>query len=137
MDYEKINYLKMIPECKDISYMALCGLVERPKLPKHSKIDIDFIIKTTYGEYDVDLSHMMTDSNRRQIVNPRFSAMYMLRKYTNLTFNEIGILFHKRHSDVIRSVNCVQDWIDIKDYAIDILFEIERKINEAYSQNNR
>ena len=122
----------MIPECKEISYMALCGLTERPKLPKHSRADVDFIIKTTYNEFDVDASHATTESRRREIINPKFSAMYMLRKFTNLTLYEIGELFGKRHSDVIRSVRAVQDWIDVKDYAVDILDEIERKINEAY-----
>lgn len=60
---------------------------------------------------------------------------YMLRKFTQFTYNRIGQEFTKDHVTVIHGIKCVQNMIDIKDRQFyPIIQQIETELKEMYQE---
>jgi chromosomal replication initiator protein len=63
------------------------------------------IIKCVARHYGLKVSEIKSRSNAKQIAFPRQVAMYLCKQLTNLSYPEIGRLFHdKHHSTVMYSV---------------------------------
>ena len=82
-------------------------------------ISADDIIQTVANFYNVKISDLKGSRRLKQLVRPRHVAMYLIRKYTEHSFPEIGRIFGNRdHATVqhackkIRSL--VKQDVDIK-----------------------
>jgi chromosomal replication initiator protein len=60
---------------------------------------------------------------------PRQVVMYMARRVTNLTQEEIGAYFDRDHGTVIHACKAVQDAVDAYPKLAEALSKISRKIN--------
>ena len=70
------------------------------------------IIEIVSTYFHSDLLDKETLSNRsREVLVPRQIAMYFIRKYTTLGYNEAGQLFNKTHATVINAEKQVKDLI--------------------------
>jgi chromosomal replication initiator protein len=76
-----------------------------------NKIEIDIDdIKTIIAEYfNISVTDLGSNKKRRSYSYPRQLAMYLARKYTRLSFKEIGTAFgNKDHSTVIYAVQRIE-----------------------------
>lgn len=69
----------------------------------------DIIIKVA-KMYDVSVEDIISKSRQSKIVTPRFVAMYLTRKLTDMTTTDIGKQFgHRDHSTVVNAINKIEE----------------------------
>jgi chromosomal replication initiator protein len=74
-----------------------------------SEINLEDIMTTTAGYFNISMSDLLSNKKKRIYSYPRQLAMYLARKYTNLSFKEIGDSFnHKDHSTVIHALRKIE-----------------------------
>ena len=80
-----------------------------------SEINLEDIMTTTAGYFNISMSDLLSNKKNRVYSYPRQLAMYLARKFTNLSFKEIGNSFdHKDHSTVIHALRKVEKEKDEK-----------------------
>lgn len=80
-----------------------------------SEITLEDIMTTTAGYFNISMSDLLSNKKNRIYSYPRQLAMYLARKFTNLSFKEIGNSFnHKDHSTVIHALRKVEKGKDEK-----------------------
>ena len=80
-----------------------------------SEITLEDILTTTAGYFNISMSDLLSNKKNRIYSYPRQLAMYLARKFTNLSFKEIGNSFnHKDHSTVIHALRKVEKEKDEK-----------------------
>jgi len=74
-----------------------------------SRKGIDDIKKIISNYYNISIKNLNSDNKKRIYSYPRQMAMYLTRKYLNLSFNEIGFLFgNKDHSTVVYAIQKIE-----------------------------
>jgi chromosomal replication initiator protein len=74
-----------------------------------SEINLEDIMTTTAGYFNISMSDLLSNKKNRMYSYPRQLAMYLARKYTDLSFKEIGQSFnHKDHSTVIYALRKIE-----------------------------
>ena len=74
------------------------------------KVTPNDIITKVSRLYDVSVEDMISKSRQNKVVMPRFVAMYLIRKLTDMTTTEIGKQFGDRdHSTVVNAINKIED----------------------------
>jgi len=80
-----------------------------------SEINLEDIMATTAGYFNISMSDLLSKKKNRIYSYPRQLAMYLARKYTDLSFKEIGQSFsHKDHSTVIHALRKIEKEKDEK-----------------------
>ncbi len=73
------------------------------------KIDLEDIKTTTSAYFNIPLSDLVSNKKKRVYSYPRQLAMYLARKHTRLSFNEIAAHFgHKDHSTIIYAIKRIE-----------------------------
>ena len=76
-------------------------------------ISIEDVKNITAGYFNISVSDLISNKKKRIYSYPRQLAMYLARKYTDLSFKEIGDGFgHKDHSTVIYAVRRIERYKD-------------------------
>lgn len=76
---------------------------------RSDSISIQDIQKLTAGHFNISQSELLSNRKTRSCTYPRQLAMYLARKLTQLSFNEIGKAFGNRdHSTVIYAVKRIE-----------------------------
>lgn len=89
------------------------------------EIDIDDIKTITAEYFNISSMDLVSNKKRRSFSHPRQIAMYLARKYTRLSFKEIGASFgNKDHSTVIYAVRRIGKFQEEKKIRDDLI-EIE------------
>ena len=74
-----------------------------------TEINLEDIMTTTAGYFNISMSDLLSNKKNRIYSYPRHLAMYLARKYTELSFKEIGSSFsHKDHSTVIHALRKIE-----------------------------
>jgi chromosomal replication initiator protein len=70
---------------------------------------IEDIQSLTAGYFNITISELISDKKKRAYSYPRHIAMYLCRKYTDLSYEEIGRSFGKKdHSTVIYAIGRIE-----------------------------
>lgn len=69
-------------------------------------INFKFIVKTIEEVRDIPTGSLLTDSKNRGIAVSRLIAMYICRVLGGMTYTEIGNIFNRDYSTIIRG--CVR-----------------------------
>jgi chromosomal replication initiator protein len=86
------------------------------------EIDIDDIKSIIAEFFNISVMDLVSDKKRRSYSYPRQLAMYVARKYTRLSFKEIGIFFgNKDHSTVIYAVQRIEKCKEQKNVQDDLM----------------
>lgn len=102
-----------------------------PGLPgtnaKNNKIvEADRIVKFVCEWFDVTEGQMKCQSRRRYCLEPRQIAIYLVKRHTILSLNDIGGMFGNRdHTTIIHSINTVTDRMSVESAFRNIVNEIE------------
>ncbi|MFH0845191.1 MAG: chromosomal replication initiator protein DnaA [Pseudomonadota bacterium] len=107
---------------KEISISLMKSLFkEKNKLP-----EIEEIKSVVAAFFDISISDLTSSKRNRSYSYPRHLAMYLCRKYTNLSFKEIGESFgNKNHSTVIHAIDQIEKKIKQKKDILSHLIKIE------------
>jgi len=90
------------------------------------EIGIEDIKHITAGYFNISVTDLISNKKKRFYSYPRQLAMYLSRKYTNLSFKEIGDSFgNKDHSTVIYAVRRIEKYEDKEKKIRDDLKKIE------------
>lgn len=74
-----------------------------------SEINLEDIMTTTAGYFNISMSDLLSSKKNRMYSYPRQLSMYLARKYTDLSFKDIGSSFnHKDHSTVIYALRKIE-----------------------------
>ncbi len=69
-------------------------------------LSVDDIISAVCNRYGVKAKELMSKSRKQAVVQPRQLAMYLIHKYTDMSYSQLGRLFGKRdHSTVLYACN--------------------------------
>ena len=104
--YSRLKHLDITPE---LAKEALKDLIS----PTSGGVAItpDLIIKIVTDYYGVTLDDLYSKRKSRDISIPRQVAMYLIRQYTELTYDEIGELLGRDHSSVMSGVRKIEHMI--------------------------
>ena len=92
--------------------------------------DVKDIQSITSGYFNISLSELLSHEKKRKYSYPRQLAMYLCRKYTYLSLQEIGALFEDRdHSTVLYAIKQIEEK---KDKNKKILKDINNLVNLIY-----
>ncbi len=88
------------------------------------------IMKKVAEKFSVSIEDIMSKSRHSRFIRPRFVAMYLARKLTNLTTTDIGKEFGDRdHSTVLNAMNNVEKIMEeeeeIKELIEDMIHELK------------
>jgi len=93
----------------DVAKSQLTDFVQK----NNGIITIESIQKTVADYFQIKINDLKSQKKLKNIAIPRQIAIYLCRKHTNLSFNEIGQKFGgKDHSTVIHSVNKISKKIE-------------------------
>ena len=109
-----INRLKMVYD-----YHSDPITIEHCKLHLKELFDVDASKKVTTLEimekvgllYNVTVDEMKSNSRHSRLIVPRFMAMYLSRKFTDMTTSDIGREFDRDHSTVVNAINKIEEMI--------------------------
>ena len=69
-------------------------------------LSVDDIISAVCNRYGAKAKELMSKSRKQTVVQPRQLAMYLIHKYTDMSYSQLGRLFGKRdHSTVLYACN--------------------------------
>lgn len=74
---------------------------------KQAKITVDSIKEAICRHFNVDLEALRSKSRKRAVTWPRHVAMYLARRLTDASLDEIGRLFNRDHATVVHSVKYI------------------------------
>lgn len=114
---------------KDISLkLAKEILSDKIKIDIPKDLTINEIQKAVASHFGIKISDIKSDSKLNAFSHPRQIAMFIAAKHTNFTSTEIGSVFGKAHSTVIRSSRKIQDKLpkdtNLKKHIDKILLEL-------------
>ena len=91
-----------------------------------SEITLEDIMTSTAGYFNISMSDLLSNKKNRMYSYPRQLAMYLARKYTDLSFKDIGASFsHKDHTTVIYALRKIEKEKDEKKEVQGDLVKIE------------
>ena len=89
--------------CKDMALQILenydCELTE---------MDLQQIVGFICRAYEISSEELASRSRKKKNVLARNTAFFLARKYTDLSLNQIGKCFNRRHSTVLKGINSVK-----------------------------
>jgi chromosomal replication initiator protein len=94
------------------------------------KISINDIMVKVASKFNVTVDELTSKNRQSKVVQPRFIAMYLSRRLTDLTTIEIGKEFGDRdHSTVLNAINniekTVNDDVDFKEIVDELISELK------------
>ncbi len=75
---------------------------------------VEKILSVVSLHYGVSIEDLKSNKRTENIANARHVAMYILRKLTNLSQNEVGQTFNRDHATVVSSCKKIEDHIKTK-----------------------
>lgn len=123
-----ISYAKLHPTQKlttDFLRILLKDLLDKEH---QQELTFDDIQRAVAEHYDIRLADMTSKRRPRSVALPRQIAMYLSRKLTSASLQEIAESFGKTHATVLHGVNAIQNRIDTEDKMHNDVRMITRKL---------
>ncbi len=71
-------------------------------------LDIDSVIQLVCASYSLTYTQLASRSRRSEYVLARNTIFYLMRKYTDMSLQDIGSRFNRRHSTVIKGISSIE-----------------------------
>lgn len=72
------------------------------------RVDIDMVMRAVESYFKVSRAELMSEKRSKNISHPRQVAMYLIRRYTDMSYPEIGDSFNKDHTSVMYADRNIQ-----------------------------
>ena len=76
--------------------------------PREKKLDLEGIIAYVAQGYGISRTQMGSKSRKRELVTARNTVFYLARKHTDMSLGEIGSVFDRSHSTVIKGITSLE-----------------------------
>ncbi|CAK7039991.1 MAG: Chromosomal replication initiator protein DnaA [Desulfovibrio sp.] len=76
--------------------------------PREKRLDLEKIISYVAQGYGVSAEQLSSKSRKRELVTARNTIFFLARKHTDLSLGEIGTVFHRSHSTVIKGITSLE-----------------------------
>lgn len=76
--------------------------------PREKRLDLERIIAYVAQGYGVSLEELDSRSRKRELVAARNTVFFLARKHTDLSLQEIGSVFSRSHSTVIKGITSLE-----------------------------
>lgn len=103
----------------------LKDLIEKEQTVR--KITVEEIQNTVAAKYGVTLAQILSSERTQSIVTPRQLAMYISRKYTSKSLQEIAPLFDKTHATILHGVKAIEKRLDVEE-------DLRKTLNDVLSE---
>jgi len=128
-----VNRLKMVSTFHKgpiTAEIAKANLKELFDVDSNRKLTLSDIMIKVADKYQVTVQDLKSNSRQSKIILPRFTAMFLARKLTDLTTTDIGKEFGDRdHSTVVNAVNKVEENMkkdtEFKERIDDLILELK------------
>lgn len=74
-----------------------------------NSLDLETIVKLVCESFGLTEIQLRSRSRRQDLVQGRNTVFYLARKHTEMSLEQIGCIFNRRHSTVLRSVTQVEE----------------------------
>lgn len=78
--------------------------VIRSVAQSHSELSLEAVVDLVCRSFQLSPTQLASRSRRQELVVARNTAFYLLRKHTDMTLEEIGERFNRRHSTVLKGI---------------------------------
>jgi len=99
------------------------------------KLTIEEIQSAVAKKYNVTVGQILSLERTQSLVTPRQLAMYIARKLTTKSLQEIAVAFDKKHATILHGVKTInqrlENEIDLKNTMSEILTEFGYKISDT------
>lgn len=82
------------------------------------------------NHFNITLSDMVGKCRARHVADPRMVAMYLCRKLTRLSSNEIGDIFGRTHANVLHAAKTIPERCEADDSLRRTLLQLERQLQK-------
>ena len=82
--------------------------VIRQVAQSNSTLSLDEVVELVCRSYKLTPTQLASRSRRQELVLARNTAYFLLRKHTDLTLQEIGNRFNRRHSSVLKGITALE-----------------------------
>jgi chromosomal replication initiator protein len=72
------------------------------------RVDLDMVMKAVESYFKVSRTELMSEKRSKNISHPRQIAMHLIRRYTDMSYPEIGDSFNKDHTTVMYADKNIQ-----------------------------
>lgn len=116
------------PISLDLAHKVL-SKTEKDAEPKKSKSDLNKIAKKVSAYYNCNLNELKSRCRLKSITLARHVAMYLMKKYTDLSLVDIGFFFKRKdHSTVIHAIEKIENFKSLDSKFNKDLEKIEHEI---------
>jgi len=88
--------------------LSLAASVVKNIVRNRKTITINVIKKLVCKNYRISISDIISRSRKQNIVQPRQIAIYLSRRFTDLSLQNIGKSFNRYHATALHSINAVE-----------------------------
>ena len=88
--------------------LALAESVAKNIVQVRKTITMDTIKKLVCKQYNISMPDIVSRSRKQNLVRPRQIAMYLSRRYTDLSLQAIGKSFNRYHATALYGINTVE-----------------------------
>ena len=88
------------------------------------------IQQTVANHFNITLTDIVGKCRARNVADPRMVAMYLCRKLTNLSSNEIGAIFGRTHANVLHAAKTITERCGEDDSLRRSLLLLERQLQK-------
>lgn len=96
----------------DFLSVLLKDVIEKEQSLK--KLSISEIQECVAKKYSVSVKQILSSDRTQSLVTPRQLAMYISRKYTTKSLQEIAVEFDKKHATIIHGVKTIEKRLDVE-----------------------
>ena len=75
---------------------------------ENSTLSLEEVVELVCRSYKLTPSQLASRSRRQELVMARNTAYFLLRKHTDMTLEEIGSRFNRRHSSVLKGITSLE-----------------------------
>jgi chromosomal replication initiator protein len=86
----------------------LAESVTKNIIRQRKNITIDVIKKMICKDYKISINDIVSSSRKKSIVRPRQIAIYLSRRYTDTSLQEIGRSFNRYHATALHSIGAIE-----------------------------
>lgn len=95
-----------------MNYIVVPGIKEVFRIQSAPKITPEYVIKHVCEYYGIQPEKLKTGNRSKELVDARHVVFYILRRNTNITLKEAGLLFNRDHTTVIHGLEKLSDLMD-------------------------
>ncbi|MBO4301579.1 MAG: ATP-binding protein [Desulfovibrio sp.] len=103
---DSLVFKARVMNCAPNLDLAMEILAQYAKTP--CRYDLQTIVRLVCESYGLEERQLCSRSRRKEYVLGRNTAYYLARKHTELTLQEIGAHFNRRHTSVIKGITTVE-----------------------------